>query len=101
MEAYVVAERDRVRALMLPALDAFLDSLQREEPSVWKAWAKGLARDVADGGKEFPVRMPLFKRAIAPALVEGVARRERGAARWCRFPRSFTASSPRSFTGLS
>lgn len=81
-DAYVAAERDRLRAMMLPALDAFLDSLLREEPPVWKGWAKGLARDVADGGKEQPVRMQLFKRAIAPALVEGVALREPGAARW-------------------
>jgi hypothetical protein len=80
--AYLAAERDRVRAVTMPALDAFLDALLAEPPSVWKGWAKNLARETADEGAAWPVRFPLFRRAILPALVEAIAAREPGPARW-------------------
>jgi hypothetical protein len=80
--AYLAAERDRVRTVAMPALDAFLDALLEEPPVVWKGWAKSLAKQVADEGADWPVRFPLFRRALLPALVEGIAAREPGPARW-------------------
>ena len=80
--AYLAAERDRVRAVTMPALDAFLEALLAEQPTVWKGWAKNLARQVADEGAGWPVRFPLFRRALLPALVESIAARESGPARW-------------------
>lgn len=80
--AYLAAERDRVRAVTMPALDAFLDALLAEAPTTWMPWAKALAREVADDGADHPVRFPLFRRALLPALIEGVAAREPGPARW-------------------
>ncbi len=80
--AYLAAERDRVRAVTMPALDAFLEALLAEPPSAWKGWAKNLAREVADERASWPVRLPLFRRAILPALVEGMVAREPGPARW-------------------
>jgi hypothetical protein len=80
--AYLAAERDRVRAVTMPALDAFLDALLAQAPTTWKQWAKDLAREVADEGADWPVRFPLFRRALLPALTEGLTAREHGPARW-------------------
>lgn len=80
--AYLAAERDGVRAVTMAALDAFLEGLLAEPPTAWKGWAKNLARDVADERASWPVRFPLFRRAILPALVEAMAASEPGPARW-------------------
>jgi hypothetical protein len=79
---YLVAERDRIRHVMMPALDRFLDALLALTPEIWQRWAKDLARDVADDGADLPVRFPLFRRAVLPALERGVIDREPGCARW-------------------
>lgn len=80
--AYLAAERDHVRTVVMSALDAFLEALLVEPPAVWRGWAKDLARQVADDEADLPVRFPLFRRALVPALVEGIAAREPGPARW-------------------
>ena len=81
-DSYLTAERDRIRAVMMPALDRFLDALLQSPPEVWKPWAKKVAADISDRSVDTPMRFPLFRRAILPALAEGVLRQEPGCARW-------------------
>jgi hypothetical protein len=79
---YLRAERDRVRSVMMPALDRFIDRLLQEPASTWQAWARDVASAVSDRGAETPIRFPLFRRVLLPALAEGVTRVEPGCARW-------------------
>ena len=81
-DAYLAAERDRIRAVMMPALDRFVDALLESPPDIWKPWARKIAADISDRSMDTPVRFPLFRRAILPALAEGVLRQEPGCARW-------------------
>jgi hypothetical protein len=81
-DAYVKAERDRVRGVMMPALDRFIDRLLQEPASIWQTWARDLAAAVSDQGADAPIRFPLFRRVLLPALAEGVTRGEPGCARW-------------------
>src|SRR5262245_26655967 len=67
---------------MMPALDRFIDRLLARHPEEWKNWAKETAAAVADRGADVPVRFPLFRRVLLPALADGVQRREPGCARW-------------------
>jgi hypothetical protein len=79
---YLRAEQVRVRPEMMSALDRFIDRLLQLPPAQWHPWAKEIAADVSDRGAETPVRFPLFRRVLLPALVDGVLRGEPGCARW-------------------
>ena len=81
-DEYLAAEKDRIRSMTMPALDRFIESLLRHEPEVWHAWARDVARQVADGKAEIPVRFPLFRQVLLPALSDGVKRELPGCARW-------------------
>ena len=80
--AYLRAEKDRVRGEFLPALDRFIDALLRHNKSIWHGWAVGLASDIADHGRDVPVRFALFQRVLLPALTTSVLARRPGCARW-------------------
>ena len=79
---YLRAEQVRVRQEMMSALDRFVDRLLQLPPAVWHQWAKEIAAAVSDDGAATPVRFPLFRRVLLPALVDGVLRGEPGCARW-------------------
>ena len=79
---YQEAERDRIRGLTLERLETFIDRLLVESPHLWRRWALGVAASVSDDGNDLPVRFPLFRRVLLPALAEGVERHESGCARW-------------------
>lgn len=79
---YLQAERERVRTVMLPALERFIDRLLQCPPAVRHEWAKGVAAFVSDHGGDTPIRFPLFRRVLLPVLVEGVRCGEPGYARW-------------------
>ena len=81
-DSYLAAEHDRIRAVMMPALDRFLDALLESPPDIWKSWAKRIAADISDRSVDTPMRFPLFRRAVLPALAEGVLGQEPGCARW-------------------
>jgi hypothetical protein len=66
----------------MPALDRFIDALLESPQATWHAWAKRTAAAVSDQGIETPVRFPLFRRVLLPALADGVRREEPGCARW-------------------
>jgi hypothetical protein len=67
---YMRAERDRIRAVMMPALDRFIAGLLRLPGEGWREWAKDIAASVADRAADIPVRLPLFRRVLLPALAE-------------------------------
>lgn len=81
-DSYLAAERDGIRAVMMPALERFLDALLESSPEIWKPWARKIAADISDRAVETPMRFPLFQRVVLPALAEGVLRQEPGCARW-------------------
>ena len=81
-DSYLAAEHDGIRAVTMPALERFLDALLESPADTWKRWAKEIAADISDRSVSIPMRFPLFRRVVLPALAEGVLRQERGCARW-------------------
>jgi hypothetical protein len=77
-QQYLQAEGRAPREQKLAALAAFLDALTGSPAADWHPWARALAERVVDGGEDFVVRMPLFERAVFPALHAGLP----GCARW-------------------
>lgn len=80
--AYEAAESSALRADKLRALGVFLDALEMSPAADWFPWARALAEQVVDHGKDFVIRRPLFDRAIFPALLAGYQVRLPGSARW-------------------
>lgn len=80
-DSYLTAEKDRIRDVTMPALDRFIDAVLRLDPAVWQAWARDLAARISDEGCDVPVRFPLFRRVLLPALAEGVLQDVPGCAR--------------------
>ena len=79
---YLRAEQDRIRDVMLSALDRFIRAFVRLSETSQREWALHLASDVADQGADIPVRFPLFERVLLPVLAAGVADERPGCARW-------------------
>jgi hypothetical protein len=79
---YLDAERDHIRAQYLPLLDEFIDGLLAEGSLAVNDWALTLVRSIVDEGADIPVRLPLFRRVLFPALSEAVVAGVPGAARW-------------------
>lgn len=67
-EAYLAEEKDGVRFKALILLDAFIASLLAQHESVWQTWAIALSEEVMNHQRRIPVRMPLFRFVIFPAL---------------------------------
>ena len=80
--AYLQAEKDRIRDVYMPALDRVVDALLRRPAEECAGWVRDVARRIADEGVEIPVRLPLFRRVLAPMLVEDVLAGTPGSARW-------------------
>lgn len=81
-DVYQRLESRSVRAEKLRALAAFLDCLAKSPDHEWFPWARALAEAVVDKGESFIIRMPLFERAVFPALLEGYRAGLPGCARW-------------------
>jgi PAS domain-containing protein len=79
---YLAAERVRIRQESLLSLERFSEALLRLSPEVWQPWARELAMDVVDEHQEIPIRLPLFRRIIFPALQSGLEQSIPGSARW-------------------
>ena len=79
---YIATERIRIRQESLCALDRFIDALLHLPPEVWHPWARQLARRIVDEGEDIPVRTPLFRTVIFPALLASMQNSVPGAARW-------------------
>lgn len=80
--AYLEAENRGLRLERNDALERFLDSFTNLPLEAQHSWSLSLASKIVDDGESTPVRMPLFRRAILPALENGIATRTPGAARW-------------------
>lgn len=79
---YLQAERVRVRQESLVALARFITALLSLSPDLWHPWARELAMRVVDEREEIPVRLPLFRSVIFPALRSGLDKAIPGCARW-------------------
>jgi hypothetical protein len=80
-EAYLAEEKAGVRSEALLQLDAFIASLRSQRESDWQGWAVGLSEEVVDLQRDIPVRMPLFRSVIFPALHSRLAAGSGSAAR--------------------
>jgi|GEM_PF-6110336 len=69
-EDYLEAEKAGVRKVTLKKLEEFLAELLSRDD--WPDWARDLARQMAEEGSDIPVRRPLFRKALLPALLEGL-----------------------------
>ena len=81
-ELYCASEKDRIRAVSTACLNRFLESLETLPMDAWREWAYDVCRRRVDCGDSFPVRMPLFEKALAPALLFGLQEKHPGCARW-------------------
>jgi hypothetical protein len=79
---YLAAERVRVRQQSLVALARFTSALLQLSTEAWHSWARELAMRVVDEREDIPVRLPLFRSVIFPALRLGLEKSTPGCARW-------------------
>jgi hypothetical protein len=79
---YVAAESDRIHSELLCALDAFIEGLTAVSDEVRLEWARRFAADHVDAESSFPIRIPLFRRVLFPALASGLESQTPGCARW-------------------
>ncbi len=79
---YLDAEKNRVRLVMLPALERFIDALLGESKQSSQQWALDFAVQVSDMGTAIPLRHPLLVRVLLPALTDGVLSGTPGCLRW-------------------
>ncbi len=70
------------RSEKLAALEAFLGELVTSPEADWFPWACSIAEAVVDQNNRLVIRMPLFRRAIFPALLAGFRLGAHGCARW-------------------
>lgn len=80
-EKYLSAEKDRIGYVTMSALDRFIEALLRHDQATWHAWACDLAVQVSDQRVDLPIRLPLFRRVLLPALSDGVLEGVSGCAR--------------------
>lgn len=79
-DAYLAQEREGVRSVAVEMLHDFVGMLTTLPQAEWQSWAMGLA-DAHAGGKDIPVRMPLFRAVLFPVLLDEIARGSGTAAR--------------------
>lgn len=80
--AYEQIEARGSREAKLRALNSFLDTLTAIPQEEWADWARNIAKRVVDNGDDIQIRMPLFRRAVYPALLAGFNVQMPGCARW-------------------
>ena len=80
-EDYLAAERVRIRQQSLVALGLFTDALLQLPTEIWHSWARELASRVVDEREDIPIRLPLFRAVIFPALQAGLETSVPGSAR--------------------
>lgn len=79
---YLATERVRIRHESSLALDRFINSLTQLPAELWHPWARQLAQRVVDESDNTPIRFPLFRSVLFPALFAGFVNRAAGSARW-------------------
>lgn len=81
-QAYQAAERDRLRSVTMQRLQTLIEALLACDEAVWHAWALDFARSSIDEHDQTPVRLPLFREILFPALFAGLQHAQTGCARW-------------------
>ncbi|QDU58590.1 hypothetical protein [Aeoliella mucimassa] len=81
-ENYVAAERDRIRDVSMARLRELIDLLMQLPEEDRYVWAREFARELLEGDEGTPVRSPMFREVIFPALHAGLRDRLPGCARW-------------------
>ncbi|MBX7206794.1 MAG: hypothetical protein K1X78_00665 [Verrucomicrobiaceae bacterium] len=81
-DAYLAEERTGVRSVALTQLESFITELLLRPVAEWHPWAIEIATEVVDNGIDLPVRMPLFRSVLFPALHTEVVAGSASAARW-------------------
>jgi hypothetical protein len=71
---YQNTEKDRIGYVSTPALEAFIVELLQEKEIIWHQWAIKTAFELSEGYSNLPIRLPLFRHIIAPALISGISR---------------------------
>lgn len=79
---YLATERVRIRHESRQALERFIEALTQLPNDVWHPWARQFTQQVLEGGDETPIRLPLFRSVIFPALFAGMRESIPGSARW-------------------
>lgn len=81
-EAYQQCERHGSREEKSTSLTAFLKALLDSSIECWCDWAIDIARQVIDDERDIVVRLPVWRDALFPALLEGFQAKRAGCARW-------------------
>jgi hypothetical protein len=81
-DEYLTQERQHVRSTYLAALNRFISAFNQLPEANREAWAKDIAKRVVDQKAEIPVRLPLFREVLFPALIAGDVSGSPGCARW-------------------
>ncbi|WP_145944116.1 hypothetical protein [Fuerstiella marisgermanici] len=81
-DVYLEAERRGLRGERNDALNRFLAAFAELHQTEQHDWALGLASNIVDDNASTPIRLPLFRSVLLPALETAIAQRTPGAARW-------------------
>ena len=79
---YLEHEEVRIHSVSLESLDKFIVALENDPIELWSEWVYDLCRQTVDEGSDIPVRFPLFRRILFPALLMGYEQSRTGCARW-------------------
>lgn len=80
---YLELEKEGLRSAYIDQLAKFIDSItEKLSEEDRHRWARGIAKQVVDQGVDIPVRFPLFRELIFPALRVGIENTQPGCARW-------------------
>ncbi len=81
-EVYQQHEKHGSREEKSTSLAAFLEALDESPMECWRDWALNIARQVIDDEQDIVVRLPLWRGALFPVLLEGFQEKRAGCARW-------------------
>jgi hypothetical protein len=87
--AYLEAEREGVKETRETSLERLIAWVEMRPSEERAAWALDFVRQAIDDRAEFPVRFPLFRRLLLPALIDGILEKKPGCARWLSAFQSF------------
>ena len=80
--AYREAEKEGVKETRTASLERLVSWVEKRPEKEKTAWALDVARQVVDDRAEIPIRFPLFRRVLLPALIDGIFAKRPGCARW-------------------
>lgn len=80
--AYLGQEKAGPRPLLTESLERFVVCVEATPSDQWSDWALSVCQQIVHEGKGIPVRFPLFRRVLFPALLAGYHTQLPGCARW-------------------